>query len=503
MNRKPNTAVSAAELRRRAESQLRTVGAGRSSLSMKAELCRRAEAQLRQRQGNQRTTVGDRKSEADTQRLLHELQVHQIELEMQNGELQATRDRIEALLEKYTDLYDFAPVGYFSLDEQGRILEANLAGAASLGLERSRLINQRLPDFVVPASQPIFMAFLKRVFAGIGKQVCEAALLKRNAAVFWASLHGTSAISLDGPRRWCRVAVSDITSLKQAEEAQRRMEAVVIANRELKREIDRRQAIEEALRRSERHYSQLLEQSRHMQAQLRQLSRQLLLAQEEERKKVSRELHDVVAQTLTGINVRLANLKKEAASNTRGLERHIARTQELVEHAVKIVHRFARELRPAVLDDLGLIPALHTFMKNFKEETGVRVSLSAFAAVERVNGDKRTVLYRVAQEALTNIARHAHASQAKVTIQKIGGAISMEITDDGRGFQEERVLHSKRKDRLGLLGMRERLEMLGGRLTVTSAPGRGTTVLAQVPLIDKHARGGGEVELITSARINH
>ena len=141
------------------------------------------------------------------------------------------------------------------------------------------------------------------------------------------------------------------------------------------------------------------------------LSRQLLLAQEEERKKISRELHDVIAQTLTGINVRLATLKNKASFNTKGLERNIARTQRLVEHSVNIVHRFARELRPTVLDDLGLIPALHTFMKRFREQTGIRVSLSAFAAVEHVNGDKRTVLYRVAQEALNNVARHAQASQ--------------------------------------------------------------------------------------------
>ena len=107
-----------------------------------------------------------------------------------------------------------------------------------------------------------------------------------------------------------------------------------------------------------------------MQEQLRLLSRQLLSAQEEERKRISRELHDVIAQTLTGINVRLATLKKEATLNTKGLERNIARTQRLVEKSVDIVHRFARELRPTVLDDLGLIPALHSFMKNFTRRDG-------------------------------------------------------------------------------------------------------------------------------------
>ena len=186
------------------------------------ELRRHAEARLRERQSKQRTKAGNPKSEADPRRLLHELQVHQVELEVQNAELQNTRNRMEVLLEKYTDLYDFAPVGYFSVDEQGRILEGNLTGAALLGVERSQLIGRRLPRFVAPASQPIFQAFLKRVFAGTGKQVCEAALLREDAAPFWACFHGTSAISVSGPPKWCRVAVSDITALKQAEEAQRR-----------------------------------------------------------------------------------------------------------------------------------------------------------------------------------------------------------------------------------------------------------------------------------------
>jgi signal transduction histidine kinase len=267
------------------------------------------------------------------------------------------------------------------------------------------------------------------------------------------------------------------------EKLSRRSVDLAASNRQLKQEIAQRKSVEEALRRSEQHYSQLLEQSRGMQEQLRFLSRQLLSAQEEERKKISRELHDVIAQTLTTINVQLAALKKEAAVNSRGLDRNIARTQRLVEQSVSIVHRFALELRPTVLDDLGLIPALHTFMKSFRKQTGIRVSLAAFAEVEQVNGDKRTVLYRVAQEALTNVARHAQASQAEVKIQKLNGAICMKIIDNGKGFQDQHVLHGKKKKRLGLLGMRERLEMVSGNFAIQSSPGKGTTVIAQIPLV--------------------
>ena len=253
------------------------------------------------------------------------------------------------------------------------------------------------------------------------------------------------------------------------------------SNFELEQEIIQRQAVEAALKKSERHYSQLLEQSDRLQEQLRHLSRQILSAQEEERKRISRELHDVIAQTLTGINIRLTTLKKEASLNTKGLERNIARTQKLVERSVDIVHRFARELRPAVLDDLGLIPALHSYVKAFSQRTRIHVHLQAFAGVEALDIAKRTVFFRVAQEALTNVSRHAHARRVKLNIQKIAEGVSMKIKDDGKSFQVDRVLGGDGGKRLGLLGMRERVEMVGGTFCVESAPGKGTTVQVEIP----------------------
>jgi signal transduction histidine kinase len=255
------------------------------------------------------------------------------------------------------------------------------------------------------------------------------------------------------------------------------------SNLELSLEVAQRKAAEAALKKSEHHYSELLEKSERLQQQLRRLSRQVLSAQEEERKEISRELHDVIAQTLTGINVRLAALKKEATVNTKGLDRNIARTQRLVEKSVDIVHRFARELRPAVLDDLGLIPALHSFMKNFGARTGLPAQLTAFAAVENLDAAKRTVLYRVAQEALTNVARHAKASRVAVNIQQRNGSAFMEIKDDGKSFEVERGFRAKGSKRLGLLGMRERVEMVGGTFSVQSAPGQGTTVQVEIPFV--------------------
>jgi signal transduction histidine kinase len=270
----------------------------------------------------------------------------------------------------------------------------------------------------------------------------------------------------------------------------RRTVELAAANRLLKQQIARRLAGEAALKKSRQHYRQLLEQSHRQQEQLRHLARQILSSLEEERKKISRELHDEIAQTLTGINVHLATLSKESSVNTKGLKKTISHTQRLVEQSVNIVHRFARELRPTLLDDLGLIPALHSFMKDFTKRTGIHIRFTASAGLEGLDSARRTVLYRVAQSALTNVAQHAQASRVKVSLRILRDAIRLEIHDDGKSFEVEQVLFAKRHKRLGLLGMRERVEMVRGRFSVQSAPGKGTTISAQIPLGNGNGKKG-------------
>lgn len=252
-------------------------------------------------------------------------------------------------------------------------------------------------------------------------------------------------------------------------------------NQELNLEILRRKAAEEALKTSERHFAKALEQSDILKEQLRRLSRQVLNAQEDERKKISRELHDVIAQALMGINLRLATLKREVALSKKGLEVSIADTQRLITKTAKIVHQFARELRPTILDDLGLVPALHSYMKNFTARTGVRTVLNAFAGVEQLEMVPRTALFRVAQEALLNVGRHARASRVTVNIENTPTGIVMTVKDDGKSFDVQSVMLARGNKRLGLLGMRERVEMVGGTFEVESSPGEGTTITTRLP----------------------
>ncbi len=278
-------------------------------------------------------------------------------------------------------------------------------------------------------------------------------------------------------------AVRKTNRLLQQRHATLRLHNAALAkgHRRLEREVARREAAETVIQKEKQQYHDLLIESQAMQRRLRQLARQVLSAQEEERKEISRELHDEVGQTLVGINVELSALLRGASVTLHSLKVKIGRTQRLVETSVNAVHRFARELRPAVLDDLGLIPALHAYCKSLAIRKKIKIELTAFGGVEALANAKRTVLYRVAQEALTKVARHSRATEVSVIISQLPGAIRMEIGDNGKSFQLEKILRDKNHKRLGLVGMKERIEMIGGGLHIESAPGRGTTVRAEIP----------------------
>jgi len=214
----------------------------------------------------------------------------------------------------------------------------------------------------------------------------------------------------------------------------------------------------------------------------RQLSNKILHAQEDERRRISRELHDETGQALTAISVTLAALKHdEAAAKSKFFEKKLAETQNLLEKTMESIHHFARELRPALLDELGLVPALRSHIKSFAERTGLRVRLRANAVAEGLDGDQKTVLFRVAQESLTNVAKHARATHVNVVFRKAGEHLLMEIVDNGKSFHVSPT-GAKRKQRLGLLGMQERVRLVNGRFVIKPQPGRGTTVRVMIQI---------------------
>jgi signal transduction histidine kinase len=237
------------------------------------------------------------------------------------------------------------------------------------------------------------------------------------------------------------------------------------ANETLKAEIAERKRVEKALRQSEDN--------------LQSLSQKILMAQEEERKRISRELHDEVGQALTAISMSLTMLKKSVGQPT--VSEQVSDLQALLQQTMETIHGFTRELRPAMLDHLGLIPALRAYVRNFGKRTGLRIRFSAVPEVEKLGIEEKTVLYRVTQEGLTNVAKHAHADWAAVVIRREDRAIRMEVQDNGKAFRVDEQASARRKQRLGLLGIRERVKLVKGEFTLESAPGKGTIIRVQIP----------------------
>lgn len=217
--------------------------------------------------------------------------------------------------------------------------------------------------------------------------------------------------------------------------------------------------------------------------ELKQLSARLVEAQENERRSISRELHDEVGQALTGIRVELANLsRKIRAKDLDGLDVKVDEIKEMVDGSVGVVRNMALLLRPSMLDDLGLVPALQWQAREVSKRTGVRVKVAAEEVSEDLPEDHKTCIYRVVQEALHNCVQHSEATMVRVTVQQEPTRILLAIQDDGIGFdaQQERGM--------GLLGMQERVTHLGGTFSVESLPGRGAMVCIVLPLTNPSRR---------------
>jgi signal transduction histidine kinase len=203
--------------------------------------------------------------------------------------------------------------------------------------------------------------------------------------------------------------------------------------------------------------------------------RRAVEGQELERRRLARELHDETGQALTSILLGLSAL--EEANDSDALRTATQEVRDLVVATLQDVRRLAVELRPAALDDFGLAAALERLTENFAEQTGLAVELESGLGEERLPADIETVLYRLVQEALTNVVKHAHAERVSIVLQRKERAVSAVIEDDGRGLSDGRG-----QEGLGLVGMRERVALVNGRLRIESSANAGTTLLVEVPL---------------------
>jgi signal transduction histidine kinase len=225
-----------------------------------------------------------------------------------------------------------------------------------------------------------------------------------------------------------------------------------------------------------------LEESVHAQASLQELSAKLVRAQEEERRKLSRELHDEIGQSFSAVLMEAENLLDlESAGEVR---QHLEAIRGVAEKGMNEIRNMALLLRPSMLDDFGLVPALDWQARETAKRTGMRVQVASEVADE-LPEEHKTCIYRVVQEALNNCARHAQASAVQVDVRTEANQIKLSVQDDGSGFDTARVRG------MGLLGMEERVRHLGGSFEIDSKPGRGTLLLVRLPLTALNGNGNG------------
>jgi signal transduction histidine kinase len=236
-------------------------------------------------------------------------------------------------------------------------------------------------------------------------------------------------------------------------------------NMALANEINERKIAEERLRESE--------------VQLRALAARLISIREEERTRIAREIHDEMGQVLTGLKIDVIWLAKQLDNDQQPLLKKIDSMSRLIDSTVQLVRRIATGMRPEILDEMGLVAAIGWQAKEFQKRMGIRCRLKLPAAPPVLDGELSTAVFRIFQEILTNIARHARASSVSVNFQVSNDRLGLEVTDDGIGISDTAV-HAR--EALGLLGMQERAQLFGGEVSFQGTPGRGTTVSVSIPV---------------------
>jgi len=318
------------------------------------------------------------------------------------------------------------------LSSDHTVLHCNGRFARFLGAGLQSVIGSSMLDLVWPDDHPKLDALLRRA----AQRNCRGEIRLQSRKGAPLSVHlSLNPLRLDSTRAVCLIA-SDLSEMKRAEQ-------------ELRASSE----------------------------QLRNLAAHLLSVREEERARISREVHDELGQSLTAVKMDLAWLAGRLPRRNGQMLKRIRSTRQLADSIIQSIRRISTELRPAVLD-LGLAAAVEWQVQEFQARSGIQCKVRLLTR-EVVASNASTAMFRIFQETLTNVARHAKATRAEVVLQKQGDRLVLLIRDNGRGFDQADPSLSKS---LGLLGMRERAAILGGRVNIFSAPGKGTTVTAWIPL---------------------
>jgi PAS domain S-box-containing protein len=391
------------------------------------------------------------------------------------------RKRIEDALKasevRYRRLFETAKDGILILDaDTGRITDANLFLQDLLGYSHAELLGKMLweigPFRDIAASKDAFRKLQRKEYIRYDNLPLETKGHRRKHVEFVSNLYRENG------KKVIQCNIRDITARHQVEvalaNASKEMEILVdertaellTANKLMKKMLDEGKRAEERLTISR--------------GRLRNLTGRLQSLLEEERTRISREIHDELGQALTAMKLDLSLIRRSLVS--AGLAEQSAKVHEIeraVNHLIRTVRKISTELRPGILDELGVTAAIEWMAKDFQNRTGIGCKVT-IRAVDKISDTVRsTAIFRIAQEALTNVMRHAAASQVNLSLEKKDDTLILEVRDNGIGIMEGRVFDSKS---LGLIGIRERVLLLGGETVISGKPGEGTLVRVTLPI---------------------
>ena len=538
----------------------------------------------------------------DIEGVVQELQVHQAELETKNEELRRAQEELETAYNKYFDLFDLAPIGYYRISGKGQIRQANLTGADLLGVERAYLEGRLFSRFVAKNDQRVSAAHLKNTLEIGGPKHCELGIAAKDGDlryVFMRSVPvddgkgkkeilsaviditerknlerelanseerfrkfcenapdiiarfdknlrhayvnpaieeisglprktfiGKTNKELGMPRKLCvqwdqllrrvfrtgktdagefefpspggtiwfhwrvfpefskegtvqnvMTIARDITLLRRAhDDLERKVEErtaeLVTLNKSLESEIQKRKSSQRALKKSR---NEALKESE----QRRYLSTKLVEILEKDRREVAMTLHDEIGQVLTTLKMDLESIRSRSKAMPEPTVQQLRQSEQKVIELMQHLKGISRGLRPSVLDRLGLIPSIRSLLDDVRQSSGIEVNLFS-GDFSKPSPEAELALFRIAQEALTNIVKHANAGEVFLNVTEKDGAIVLSVEDDGVGFKYNEI--NDKHTSLGIMIMKERAAMLGGEVRVESSPGKGTHVMAEIPI---------------------
>ncbi|MBN2038498.1 MAG: response regulator [Spirochaetes bacterium] len=382
--------------------------------------------------------------------LIHELQVHQIELQMQKEELQRVQNELEKARDRITDLYDFSPAGYITVNDKGLIKEANLKIADMLGVEREFLIGKPFTRFIQKDFQDVFYKHRKLVLEMLNHSICDLKLKKKDGAEFHSRLEILVVKEGDDRPAELRITITDISELKLAEEA------ILKAKDELEERVQERTI------------------------QLRALVLTLTQTEQRERRKLAEVLHDNLQQLLVGAKWGIQLALQKNQNNEADLA--LKRTAEFIDESIKTSKSLALELAPPILYDAGLVAGVKWLSRRMEEKYGLVVDINADLEIEPDTDGIGIMLFRIIQELLFNVSKHSGVKKAAVYISIKNGHVEIEVSDRGSGFDSATLMYNSIDSGFGLFSIRERLAFLGGKITISSSPDVGTCVSILAPL---------------------